>query len=217
MILLMFMRKTYLSWTGIKEALGSIIFISGGLLSICFLIGVDANATDADGYIESQKILAKQEAAIRKAIEDENKEFRKFWITPRTLDPQLLAYYRGVANRIEKFGTLNFPQDNGQKIYGSGVVHILISKSGTIYEKGGGVLIEKSSGNTIVDQAMIRAVRKAAPFGRCPPKLPLTGLDPSPSDSVCALAFPFNFTREALTPLTDATNEKEISIIPAQN
>jgi protein TonB len=72
-------------------------------------------------------------------------------------------YYKELQKRIEDFGTLNFPQKEGKKLYGELIVYIPIFQDGTIYEKEGGPRIEKSSGNKALDKAALRIVRSAAP------------------------------------------------------
>lgn len=78
------------------------------------------------------------------------------------------AYYLSVKQKIEKTGTSNFPKIHGKSLYGSALVSIPIFQDGTIYENEGGPIVKKSSGIDALDKAILRIVRKAAPFDKFP-------------------------------------------------
>ncbi len=141
--------------------------------------------------MESSKAIARTAAEITQRIEDENKRPRKTFITPSTREVGYAMYYKDMQKRVEEIGTLNFPQRNGKKMYGELVVYIPIFQDGTIYQKDGGVRVEKSSGNPELDKAALAIVRRAAPFGRFPPKM-LS----SDKDDLWVIITRFNFTRE---------------------
>lgn len=146
---------------------------------------------DGTDKTESAKALARMEAEIAKNIEDYNKRPKKTQITPSTQEVGYAMYYATLQKRIENIGTLNFPQQNGKKLYGELVVYIPIFQDGTIYEKDGGPRVERSSGNAALDGAALRIVRRAAPFGRFPPNMRSTG-----KDDVWEIITRFKFTRE---------------------
>ena len=107
-------------------------------------------------------------AEITQRISDENKRPRKTFISPSTREVGYAMYYKAMQRRIEETGTLNFPQQNGRKLYGELVVYIPVFQDGSIYEKEGGPHVERSSGNPALDKAALRIVRRAAPFGKFP-------------------------------------------------
>jgi protein TonB len=150
----------------------------------------DPARTGAD-LVESSKAIARTAAEITQRIEDENKRPRKTFITPSTREVGYAMYYKDMQKRVEEIGTLNFPQKNGKKMYGELVVYIPIFQDGSIYQKDGGVRVEKSSGNPELDKAALAIVRRAAPFGRFPPKM-LS----SDKDDLWVIITRFNFTRE---------------------
>ncbi|MES2316746.1 MAG: TonB family protein [Pseudomonadota bacterium] len=141
--------------------------------------------------IESSKAIARTAAEITQRIEDENKRPKKTFITPSTREVGYAMYYKDMQKRVEEIGTLNFPQKSGKKMYGQLIVYIPIFQDGSIYQKDGGVRIEKSSGNPDLDKAALAIVRRAAPFGRFPPKM-LS----SEKDDLWVIITHFNFTRE---------------------
>ena len=141
--------------------------------------------------IESSKAIARTAAEITPRIEDELKRPRNTFITPSTQEVGYAMYYKAMQKRVEEVGTLNFPQQGGRKLYGELVVYIPIFQDGTIYEKDGGMRIEKSSGNPALDKAAMAIVRRAAPFGKFPPNM-LS----SDKNDLWVIITRFKFTRE---------------------
>jgi protein TonB len=150
----------------------------------------DPLPTGAD-LLDSSKAIARRAAEITQVIEDQNKRPRKTFITPSTREVGYASYYKTMQKRIEEMGTLNFPAKNGRKLYGELVVYIPVFQDGSIYEKDGGVRIEKSSGNDALDAAAMAIVRRAAPFGKFPPNM-LS----SERDDLWVIITRFKFTRE---------------------
>ena len=132
-------------------------------------------------------------AEISQTIEDQNKRPRKTFITPSTQAVGYAMYYKSLQKRVEDIGTLNFPQKEGKKLYGELIVYIPIFQDGSIYEKDGGPKVEKSSGNKALDEAALRIVRRAAPFGKFPPNMRSTD-----KDDLWIVITRFKFTRDQL-------------------
>jgi protein TonB len=130
-------------------------------------------------------------AEISETIEDQNKRPKKTMITPSTREAGYATYYKTMQKRIEDFGTLNFPNVNGRKLYGQLMLSIPVFQDGTIYEKDGGIKVERSSGNPALDEAAMRIVRRSAPFGRFPPNM-LS----SDKDDLWVIITTFKFTRD---------------------
>jgi protein TonB len=140
---------------------------------------------------ENTRELARREAEINRQIEDYNKRPRKTQITPSTREVGYAMYYAALQKRIENIGTMNFPQQNGKKLYGELVVYIPVFQDGTLYDREGGPRVEKSSGNAALDAAALRIVRRAAPFGRFPDNMRSAG-----KDDVWEIITRFKFTRD---------------------
>ncbi|MEO6351640.1 MAG: TonB C-terminal domain-containing protein [Oxalobacteraceae bacterium] len=153
--------------------------------------------------LDSAKAIARMEAEISKNIEDYNKRPKRTQITPSTREVGYAMYYKALQERIEKLGTLNFPQKNGKKMYGELIVSIPVFQDGTIFERDGGPRIERSSGNPDLDRATLAIVRRAAPFGRFPENMRSVG-----KDDLWELITRFKFTREEAleTVLTGPSN-----------
>jgi protein TonB len=145
--------------------------------------GADASQTTRE--------LARMEAEIARSIEEYNKRPKKTQITPSTREVGYAMYYAALQKQVENLGTLNFPQKDGQKLYGELVVYIPVFHDGSIYDKEGGPRIERSSGNPSLDAAALSIVRRAAPFGRFPPNMRTSG-----KDDVWEIITRFKFTRD---------------------
>ena len=151
----------------------------------------EAPQPEATDILDSSKALAMREAEISKNVEQYNKRPKKTQITPSTREVGYAMYYKALQDRVEKTGTLDFPQHNGRKLYGELVIYIPVYQDGSLYERDGGPHIERSSGNPALDRASLRIVRRAAPFGRFPPNMRSTD-----KDDVWEIITRFKFTRE---------------------
>ena len=149
----------------------------------------DPLPTGAD-LLESSKAIARRVAEISETIEDQNKRPKKTLITPSTREVGYANYYKTMQKRIEDIGTLNFPQQNGRKLYGQLMLSIPVFQDGTIYDKEG-IKVERSSGNAALDEAAIRIVRRSAPFGKFPPNMLSND-----RDDLWVIVTTFKFTRE---------------------
>lgn len=149
---------------------------------------VQRNATD---MLDSAKALLRREAEISRDIEDYNKRPKKTQITPSTRQVDYAAYYKNFQEKIERFGTLNFPQENGKKLYGQLTISIPIASDGSLYMKDGGPKVERSSGIAALDKAALRIVQRTAPFGRFPENMRTPG-----KEDVWEIITTFKFTRD---------------------
>lgn len=141
--------------------------------------------------VEQIQMMARREAEIARDIADYNKRPLKAQLTPATREASHALYYTALQKKIEQTGTLNFPQQDGKKIYGELIVYIPVYQDGSLYEKEGGVRIERSSGNPALDAAALAIVRRSAPFGRFPAALTKDG-----REHVWEIITRFTFTRE---------------------
>ncbi len=140
---------------------------------------------------DSQQTIAGRAAAIEKEMAEQDGRPKKVYISPRTSEVGHAMYYKAMQRKIENIGTLNFPQRNGRKLYGELTVSIPVSQDGTLYEKEGGPRVEKSSGNAALDNAALKIVRRAAPFGPFPPKM-----RSALASEIWVLETRFKFTRD---------------------
>ncbi|WP_129776615.1 TonB family protein [Peristeroidobacter soli] len=88
-------------------------------------------------------------------------------IVPNTRESKLAPYLNAWRSKVERLGTLNFPQyaRNGQT--GNPVLEVSLQADGTL----GDALIRRSSGNKEIDQAALSILRLASPFDPFPSEL----------------------------------------------
>ncbi len=77
--------------------------------------------------------------------------------TMKAIDAQYMSL---VVNKIERIGSLNFPEEARSRVYGRPRVLISIKADGTLRD----LAIMGSSGNKVLDDKALRIVRMAAPF-----------------------------------------------------
>ena len=164
-------------------------------------VDINRQVISGEDAVESNKAITRMAAEIAQTIENQNKRPRKTFITPSTRAVGYALYYKTMQKRIEDMGTLQFPEQNGKKLYGELIVYIPIFQDGSIYEKDGGPRIEKSSGSVALDHAALRIVRHAAPFGSFP-----DNMRSSDKDDLWIVITRFKFTRDQdlVTELRDA-------------
>ncbi len=157
--------------------------------------GKDADRPSVDGRdvrsVEEIQQIARREAEIARDIADYSKRPLKTQLTPSTREASHALYYTALQKKIEQTGTLNFPQQDGKKMYGELIVYIPVAEDGSLYEKEGGPRVERSSGNAALDAAALAIVRRAAPFGRFPAALAKDG-----RARVWEIITRFSFTRD---------------------
>ncbi len=114
---------------------------------------------------ESARAMARLEGEIGKEIEDYNRRPRKKFVGARAQEYGLAVYLDAWRAKIERIGTLNYPEAARGKTYGSVVLYVeLKAEDGSIYNAE----ISRSSGHKILDQAALSILRMSAPFGAIP-------------------------------------------------
>ncbi|GAB4406154.1 MAG: TonB family protein [Rhodoferax sp.] len=106
-------------------------------------------------------------AEIERRINAENARPRKRYISPATREVAYAAYYDRLRRAIEDKGTENFPQDNGQKLYGELTMIVTVNHDGRVLATE----VVQGSGNPALDRRARAIVRSAAPFGPFSPEM----------------------------------------------
>lgn len=114
---------------------------------------------------ESARAMARLEGEINKSIDEYNKRPIKKVIGTRAQEYGLAWYFDAWRNKVERIGTLNYPQEARGKLYGRVVIFVELNVAdGSLYSAE----ISHSSGHKLLDQAALRILRMAAPFGPIP-------------------------------------------------
>ncbi len=100
-------------------------------------------------------------AQIEQRIQEENARPRKRYVSPSTQEVSYAKYYDLMRRKIEERGTLNFPQSQGQKLYGSLVMVITIDSRGQVLSTD----ISQTSGNPLLDFRAKQIAKEAGPYG----------------------------------------------------
>ena len=112
----------------------------------------------------SMKAIARLEAQIDKDTRDLNARPRRGYIGPTTRGASYALYYSQWKDRVERIGTVNYPEQARGRIYGDLMLRVVLNADGTIYHDE--VEVTRSSGSPILDRAAKRIVRLGAPYGR---------------------------------------------------
>ena len=116
------------------------------------------NATQQE---ERQRRLVQQIAALEKYVATENARPRKRFFSPTTREAVFAAYFSELRRAIEKQGTLDFPQREGEKIFGELTMAITVDAAGRVAMTS----VARSSGDAMLDHHADKIVRRAAPYG----------------------------------------------------
>jgi protein TonB len=110
---------------------------------------------------ERQRRLVQQIAALEKDVATENARPRKRFFSPTTREAVFAAYFTELRRAIEKQGTLDFPQRDGEKIFGELTMAITVDAAGRVVATS----LARSSGDAVLDHHAENIVRRAAPYG----------------------------------------------------
>jgi periplasmic protein TonB len=116
---------------------------------------------------ESARAMARLEGEINKSVDEYNKRPRKKFIGARTEEYRFAQYIEDWRRKVERIGTLNYPEAARGKLYGSLVLTASINHDGSLNR----VDINRSSGYKVLDDAAKRIVQMASPYAPFPPDI----------------------------------------------
>src|ERR1044072_7047211 len=90
----------------------------------------------------------------------------KYEVVPNTRESKLAPYLDAWRRKVERLGTLNFPQTSRSGA-GNPILEVAIRRDGSLGE----VLVKRSSGRKDIDQAALSILRLASPFDPFPAEL----------------------------------------------
>ena len=115
----------------------------------------------------SAMAMARLQAQIERNLDDYNKRPRKKFIGARTEEYRFAQYVEDWRNKVERIGTLNYPEAARGKLYGSLVLTVIVRADGSIDN----VEINRSSGHKVLDEAARRIVQMSGPYAAFPPQI----------------------------------------------
>ncbi|MQY51524.1 TonB family protein [Rhodocyclus tenuis] len=116
---------------------------------------------------ENALAMARLEGEIAQNIDEYNKRPRKRNIGARVEEYRFAQYVEEWRQKIERVGTLNYPEEARGKLYGTLVLTVAIKSDGSIDK----IEINRSSGHRILDDAARRIVQMSAPYAPFPPAI----------------------------------------------
>jgi len=117
--------------------------------------------------LESARAMARLEGEISKTTEEYSKRPRKKNIGVRTEEYRFAQYIESWRQKIERIGTLNYPEAARGKLYGSLVLTVSINAEGSVTR----IEVNRSSGHKTLDDAARRIVQMASPYSPFPPDI----------------------------------------------
>jgi protein TonB len=108
--------------------------------------------------------MARLEGEIARDSDEYNKRPRKKFIGTRTDEYRFAQYIEDWRLKVERVGTLNYPEEAKGKLYGALILSVTIKSDGTVDK----VEINRTSGHRILDDAARRIVTMAGPYAPFP-------------------------------------------------
>ncbi|HEY8048009.1 MAG TPA: TonB family protein [Ramlibacter sp.] len=126
-----------------------------------------ASPAERAAFEDRRRRQLKLLAEIERRISEENARPRKRYVTPSTREEVFAIYYDVLRRKIEDKGTRNFPQLAGKPLYGQLVLQLTVGFDGQVND----TMVERSSGNHLLDRRAQAIARSAGPFEAVPAKV----------------------------------------------
>ena len=132
-------------------------------------------APSADSVPSQLPLLLEKRPDLAMTPNDDGVELRmrgeaahQLWIAADTRESDVAVYLDSWRRKIERVGTMNFPDvARRQKLSGTPVIEVTIGSDGRLLE----TVVRRSSGHVEIDEAAMRILKLAAPFDPFPPEL----------------------------------------------
>ena len=123
--------------------------------------------TEHSAQDDRRRQLVKLLAEIEKRINEENARPKKRYISPATREAVYAVYYDALRRKIESKGTLNFPEQNGAKLYGDLTMIVTVNHDGRVLSTE----IVQGSGSRVLDTRAEAIAHASGPFGEFGPEM----------------------------------------------
>ncbi len=111
--------------------------------------------------------MARLQGEIARDMDEYNKRPRVKRLGTRVEEYRFAQYVEDWRLKVERIGTLNYPEAAKGKLFGSLILSVTITSDGNIDK----IEIDRSSGHRILDDAARRIVQMAAPYAAFPPDI----------------------------------------------
>ena len=111
--------------------------------------------------------MARLQAQIERDLDAYNKRPKKKFIGARVEEYRFAQYVEDWRLKVERIGTLNYPEAARGKLYGSLVLTVILNAEGNVAR----IEMDRSSGHRVLDDAARRIVQMASPYAAFPPDI----------------------------------------------
>lgn len=119
----------------------------------------------AETLINRSLAMTSLSAEIDRRLQAYARRPKRKWITARTREHKYAAYMEAWRQKVERVGNLNYPDEARRaNLSGNLLLDVALRPDGSVHE----VILRRSSGQKVLDDAAIRIVNLAAPFARFP-------------------------------------------------
>ncbi len=119
----------------------------------------------ATSLVTRSLALASLSAEIDQRLQAYAERPRRKWINARTREYKYASYMEAWRAKVERIGNLNYPDEaRRRKLSGDLLLEVVINVNGSIND----IVLRRSSGHRVLDDAAIRIVKLAAPFAPLP-------------------------------------------------
>ncbi len=109
--------------------------------------------------------IASLSAQVAESAQDYAQRPRQKFISARTQEYKYASYMEAWRAKVERIGNLNYPDEAKRRnLSGSLILDVALNPNGSINN----ITLRRSSGEQILDNAAIRIVKLAAPYGPFP-------------------------------------------------
>jgi protein TonB len=120
-----------------------------------------------DLIFQARDEIQRLERKLDESTKALSKRPKKRPLSSRTKEYAAAAYHESWRKKVERIGNLNYPQEaKRQRINGDLMLSVDINPDGSVPPDG--IVVSRSSGHKVLDDAAVKIVRLAAPFSPIP-------------------------------------------------
>ena len=124
-----------------------------------------ARDAGTDAAMSRSREIAALSAELDRRLESYASLPRRKWISGRTREHRFATYMDAWRRKVERIGNLNYPREAARHgLSGTLLLDVAIKPDGTVED----VVVRRSSGRQVLDDAAIRIVKLASPFAEFP-------------------------------------------------
>lgn len=128
-------------------------------------ISVPQNLPTAQQLITRSFAMASLHAEVQQKLETKAKRPRMKFVSATTQEYKYAAYMEAWRIKVERIGNLNYPDEaRKHKLSGALLLDVALKPDGSVLE----IIVRRSSGQRVLDDAAVRIVELAGPFAPFP-------------------------------------------------